>query len=87
MLGIVGYRCAGHFQIIAAQKEQHRVAGQTDDIRDEHKLHGALRFQLETLEHATAKKDTNAGTGHSNGARKDVRLTLAQAKLRFQIFR
>lgn len=86
MLCIVGYRCAGHFEIIAAQKEQHGIARKADDIRDEYKLNGALRFQLESLEHATAKEDADAGAGHSNGTGKNIRLTLAQTKLCFQIF-
>lgn len=82
---VVRYCRAGHFQIFAAQKEQQPVARQTDKVRNEHELHGALRFELEALQDAATDEDTNAGTRYRDRTGKDTSLAFAQAELRFQI--
>lgn len=84
---VIRYRCAGHFQIFAAQKEQQSIARQTHQIRDENELNGSFWFQFESFEKTSAEKDADARTGHSDRAGENARLTFAQAELCFQIFR
>lgn len=46
----VRYSSAGHLDVIAAQEEEQRVAGEADGVGDEDELHGALGPQLQPLE-------------------------------------
>lgn len=48
-----------HLDVVAAQEEQQRVAGQADGVGDEHELHGALGPQLQPLQQAAAHEDAD----------------------------
>lgn len=57
---------AGHFQILAAQKEEQPVARQANNIRNEYELNSTLGLQFEAFEKAAAKENANTGAGDGN---------------------
>lgn len=60
-------RRAGHFDVVAPQKKQQSVTGETYCVRDQNKLHRSLRFQFETFEKETAHENTDARSGYRDG--------------------
>ncbi len=74
--------CSGHLDVVAAEEEEHNVAGQAEDVEEDNQLGSAFRFQLKPFEDVAAQEDADAGARDGDASGEHTGHALGQVELR-----